>query len=79
MPRDQALALRDLADELMRRRRVKGERITEKTFIRVASDRLLAHRARLRGSGEDGLRLSVTSTPARPVAARTQLDYEERS
>ena len=58
---DQVTALAALADEVMRRRRFKAERITENTLIRIAIDLLLAHADRLRGSTEDELRNSVTS------------------
>jgi hypothetical protein len=59
---DQYAALSTLARTLMRRRRVKDERITENTLIRVAIDLLLAHQDQLRGATEDELRESVTST-----------------
>ena len=42
MRADQDVALTALANELMRRRPVKAERITENTLIRVAIDLLLA-------------------------------------
>lgn len=58
---DQDAALTALVKTLMRRRRVKAERITENTLIRVAIDLLLAHADQLRGSTEDELRESVTS------------------
>ena len=60
--RDQDAALTTLAKTLMRRRPVKAERITENTLIRIAIDLLLAHAGELRGSTEDELRNSVTST-----------------
>ena len=53
---DQYAALSALARTLMRRRRVKDERITENTLIRVAIDLLLAHQDQLRGATEDELR-----------------------
>ena len=59
---DQYAALSALARTLMRRRRVKDERITENTLIRVAIDLLIAHQDQLRGATEDELRRSVTST-----------------
>ena len=59
---DQYAALSTLTRTLMRRRRVKDERITENTLIRVAIDLLLAHQDQLRGATEDELRESVTST-----------------
>lgn len=58
---DQYAALSTLTRTLMRRRRVKDERITENTLIRVAIDLLLAHQDQLRGATEDELRESVTS------------------
>jgi hypothetical protein len=58
---DQYAALSALTRTLMRRRKVKAERITENTLIRVAIDLLLAEQSRLRGSTEDELRKSVTS------------------
>lgn len=58
---DHDAALTALVKSLMRRRRVKAERITENTLIRVAIDLLLAHADQLRGSTEDELRESVTS------------------
>jgi|SRR6478736_588011 len=61
---DQYAALSALARTLMRRRKVKDERITENTLIRVAIDLLLAHQDTLRGATEDELRESVT--PALP-------------
>ena len=57
---DQYAALAALARTLMRRRKVKDERITENTLIRVAIDLLLAHQDTLRGATEDELRESVT-------------------
>ena len=57
---DQYAALSALARTLMRRRKVKDERITENTLIRVAIDLLLAHQDTLRGATEDELRESVT-------------------
>lgn len=69
---DQDAALSALTKTLMRRRRVKTERITENTLIRVAIDLLLAHAESLRGSTEDELRRSVITalpnsrTPAVP-------------
>ncbi|MDL9978584.1 hypothetical protein [Microbacterium candidum] len=57
---DQYAALTALARTLMRRRRLKVERITENTLIRVAIDLLLAHQDELRGSDEDELRKSVS-------------------
>ena len=59
---DQYAALSTLSRTLMRRRRVKDERITENTLIRVAIDLLIAHQDQLRGATEDELRESVTST-----------------
>ncbi|GAA3755968.1 hypothetical protein GCM10022240_06070 [Microbacterium kribbense] len=53
---DQDAALTALARSLMRQRRVKAERITENTLIRVAIDLLLAHADELRGSTENELR-----------------------
>ncbi len=41
----------------MRRRTVKGERITENTLIRVAIDLLLAHQQHLAGGSETEIRL----------------------
>lgn len=76
---DQYAALSTLARTLMRRRRVKDERITESTLIRVAIDLLLAHQDQLRGATEDELRESVTSTLPKvatfglPIAASDQL------
>lgn len=64
---DQVTALTALADVVMRRRRFKGERITENTLIRVAIDLLLTHADRLRGSTEDELRNSVTSPVTKAV------------
>ncbi len=61
---DQDAALGALATTLMRRRRVKSERITENTLIRVAIDLLMAHADELRGSTEDELRESVTAALA---------------
>jgi hypothetical protein len=58
---DQHAALSALARTLMRRRRLKDERITENTLIRVAIDLLLAHQDQLRGATEGELRESVTS------------------
>ncbi|WP_181003461.1 MULTISPECIES: hypothetical protein [Microbacterium] len=69
---DQDAALSTLTKTVMRRRRVKTERITENTLIRVAIDLLLAHADTLRGSTEDELRRSVITalpnsrTPAVP-------------
>jgi len=57
---DQYAALSALARTLMRRRKVKDERITENTLIRIAIDLLLAHQDTLRGATEDELRESVT-------------------
>lgn len=84
---DQDAALTALVKSLMRRRRVKAERITENTLIRVAIDLLLAHADQLRGSTEDELRESVTSalrnsrtpvvpdtrTPEHPESRRTDV------
>lgn len=76
---DQYAALSVLARTLMRRRRIKDERITENTLIRVAIDLLLAHQDQLRGATEDELRESVTSTLPKvatsgvPIAASDQL------
>ncbi|GAA1661939.1 hypothetical protein [Microbacterium lacus] len=56
---DQTAALTALAKTLMRRRRVRTERITENTLIRVAIDLLLAHADRLHGSSEHELRKSA--------------------
>ncbi|GAA1468858.1 hypothetical protein [Microbacterium thalassium] len=61
---DQYAALSALARTLMRRRIVKGERITENTLIRVAIDLLLAHQQHLAGGSETELRQSVTSALA---------------
>jgi hypothetical protein len=58
---DQYAALSGLARTLMRKRKVKDERITENTLIRVAIDLLLAHQGALRGATEEELRESVTS------------------
>ncbi|MBN9154696.1 MAG: hypothetical protein J0J05_12005 [Microbacterium sp.] len=58
---DQYAALSALARSLMRRRRAKGERITENTLIRIAIDLLLQHKDALRGASEEQLRNSVTS------------------
>lgn len=58
---DQYAALSAVARRLMRTRRVRTERITENTLIRVAIDLLLAHQSELRGSNETELRKSVTS------------------
>ncbi len=58
---DQHLALASLARDLMKRRRIKDERITENTLIRVAIDLLLAQQQHLCGVTEDELRESVTS------------------
>lgn len=63
---DQDAALGALATTLMRRRRVKSERITENTLIRVAIDLLLAHADHLRGGTERELRKSVTSAVRAP-------------
>ncbi|NYE18057.1 hypothetical protein [Microbacterium immunditiarum] len=74
---DQYAELSALARSLMRRRRVKGERITENTLIRVAVDLLLARRDELRGSDEDELRKSVTHGVAElqtPVAQQSRSD-----
>lgn len=60
---DQLAALGALARELMRARRIKAERITENTLIRVAIDLLLAQHTQLRGATEHELRASVTSAP----------------
>lgn len=84
---DQDADLTALVKSLMRQRRVKAERITENTLIRVAIDLLLAHADELRGSTEDELRESVTSavrnsrapvvpvtrTPERPEYERTDV------
>jgi hypothetical protein len=71
---DQLTALADLSRNLMRGRRVKEERITENTLIRVAIDLLLAHRHRLRGATEQELRLSVIPRAGNdsPVQATSQ-------
>lgn len=58
---DQLEALTALTRSLMRSRRIKGERITENTLIRVAIDLLLAHQDALRGGTEQQLRASVGS------------------
>lgn len=58
---DQGTFLAELAEALMARRRVKSERITENTLIRIAIDLLVVHAAELSGSTEDELRNSVTS------------------
>lgn len=58
---EQYVELTSLARFLMKRRRVRGERITENTLIRVAIDLLFAHRHHLAGSTEAELRSSVTS------------------
>ena len=77
---DQYTALAELARTLMRRRRVKDERITENTLIRVAIDLLLTRREELHGATEEELRESVTS--ALPLSATPeQTDsgtYEQR-
>lgn len=76
---DQTAALTALAKTLMRRRRVKTERITENTLIRVAIDLLLAHADRLSGSSEHELRKSAsaavppTRTSELPDSATPQL------
>lgn len=57
---DQIAQLAELVRELMRARKVKVERITQNTLIRVAVDVLLAHRAQLRGGTEYELRNSVS-------------------
>lgn len=57
---DQIAQLAELVRELMRARKVKVERITENTLIRVAVDLLLTHRAQLRGGTERELRNSVS-------------------
>lgn len=59
---DQMPALTGLAGTLMARRAVKTERITENTLIRVAIDLLLVAAPALRGSTEDELRESASST-----------------
>ena len=78
---DQDAALTALVKSLMRRRRVKAERITENTLIRVAIDLLLAHADQLRGSTEDELRESVTSAlrnSRTPVVPNTRtLEHSE--
>lgn len=58
---DQYASLSAVARRLMRTRRVRTERITENTLIRVAIDLLLIHESELRGSNETELRKSVTS------------------
>ncbi|WP_448255953.1 hypothetical protein [Microbacterium aurum] len=69
-------ALTALARALMRSRRIKGERITENTLIRVAIDLLLTHQDRMRGGTEHQLRASVSaglpnSATPEPRASRT--------
>lgn len=73
---DQIAGLTALARALMRSRRVKAERITENTLIRVAVDLLLAHQDQLRGATEQQLRKSVTSVvrntaPVEVTSSRT--------
>ena len=58
---DQLEKLAAIVRELMRSRRVKAERITENTLIRVAIDLLVAHQDQLQGSTEAQLRASVTT------------------
>lgn len=58
---EQYVELTALARFLMKRRRTRGERITENTLIRVAIDLLFTHRDHLDGSTETELRNSVTS------------------
>lgn len=73
---DQDAALTALAKSLMRQRRLKAERITENTLIRVAIDLLLAHADELRGSTENELRDGITT--ALPDS-RTSADRASRS
>lgn len=82
---DQDAALSTLTKTLMRRRRVKTERITGNTLIRVAIDLLLAHAESLRGSTEDELRRSViialrnSHTPAVPDSDRADVRESQTS
>jgi hypothetical protein len=52
---DQQSELDDLARDLHDARRVKGERITANTLIRIAIDGLVAHGGRLHGDTEEQL------------------------
>lgn len=74
---DQVAALTALVPVLMGKRRVKTERITINTLIRVGVDMLLAHRDELHGSSETELRTSVcpphSETPEVPNSRSTEL------
>ncbi len=56
---EQVTALADLARQLQRARRTRGERLTSNTLLRVAVDLLLAHADALAGDTEDALRASL--------------------
>src|SRR3546814_6262536 len=62
----------------MRRRRVKDERITENTLIRVAIDLLLAHQDQLQGATEEELRESVTSELPKCVSSGVTISATHR-
>ena len=59
---DQIEALNTLTKDLNRKRRSKGERLTDNTLIRVAVDLLLSRSSELQGITEEELRQSLKLT-----------------